>query len=192
MQVLIAFTITIFTSAILLFLIQPMFGRMVLPLLGGAPAVWNTALVFYQAALLAGYAYAHATTRWLGARCQSVVHVILMLLAVLSLPIHALQGRQPPPGANPVFWLLGLLVLSVGLPFFVVSAGSPLLQKWFASTGHRYSADPYFLYAASNLGSMLALLNYPVLAEPLMTLPQQSRLWADHYSSILKILRWHR
>ncbi len=183
-----AFTITIFTSAFLLFLVQPMFARMILPLLGGAPAVWNTALVFYQATLLAGYAYAHATTRWLGARSQSVLHLILMALAVLALPIHVLQNWRPPAEANPVFWLLGLLALSVGLPFFVVSAGSPLLQKWFASTGHEYSSDPYFLYAASNLGSMLALLSYPVLAEPLMSLQQQSWLWTAGYGALMLLM----
>src|SRR5438093_1448378 len=178
---------TIFVTAALLFLVQPMFARMVLPLLGGSPAVWNTCLVFYQAALLAGYLYAHATTSWLGARRQAALHVGLVLLPLLVLPIGIPSGWTPPAAANPIPWLLALLAAAVGLPFFAVSTTSPLLQRWFAGTGHPSAADPYFLYAPSNLGSMLGLLGYPVLLEPHLRLPEQSRLWAEGYLLLLAL-----
>ncbi len=162
-----------------------MFGRMALPLLGGAPAVWNTTLVFYQAVLLAGYAYAHVATAWLGARRQAVVHLGLMLLPLLSLPIAIPTGATPPSQENPIPWLLALLATAVGLPFFVVSTTNPLLQKWFAGTAHPAAADPYFLYAASNLGSMLGLVAYPLLLEPHLRLREQTRLWAGGYAVLL-------
>ncbi|HEV8675654.1 MAG TPA: fused MFS/spermidine synthase [Methylomirabilota bacterium] len=172
---------TIFLSATLLFLVQPMFARMVLPLLGGAPAVWNTAMVFYQAVLLAGYAYAHLTTARLGVRRQVALHLGVLLLPLLVLPIAVPRGWTPPSHDNPIPWLLALMLVAVGLPFFVISTSTPLLQKWLTVTGHRAAVDPYFLYAASNLGSMLALLSYPVLVEPYLRLPDQSRLWAAGY-----------
>ncbi len=165
-----------------------MFSRMILPMLGGAPAVWNTALLFYQAALLGGYAYAHLTGKWLGPRRSSILHSVLMLLAAFALPIRVLPGWHPPADTNPSLWLLALLALSVGPPFFVISAGSPLLQKWFSSTNHKYSSDPYFLYSASNLGSMLALVSYPALAEPLMSLQQQSWWWAIGYGALVLMM----
>ena len=182
------FAITLFVSATLLFLVQPMVAKMVLPRLGGTPAVWNTCMVFFQAALLAGYAYAHATTTWLSARRQVLAHLVLLVLPLLVLPI-ALRGGAPPSESNPIPWLLWILVASVGLPFFVLSASAPLLQKWFASTGHPSARDPYFLYAASNLGSMLALLAYPAIIEPnlhlkatgWLSLDTQSGLWAIGY-----------
>ena len=172
---------TIFVSAGLLFLVQPMFARMVLPLLGGAPAVWNTAMVFFQATLLAGYAYAHWTTARLGVRRQAALHLGLLLLPLAALPIAAPAGWSPPGQASPIPWLLALLAVSVGLPFFVVSTSAPTLQAWFASTDHRQARDPYFLYAASNLGSMLALLGYPVVVERVLPLHGQSRAWALGY-----------
>src|SRR2546425_1853141 len=142
-MLLIVYAPTIFLPASLLFVVQPMFARMVLPLLGGSPGVWNTCLVFYQAALLAGYLYAHATTSWLGARRQAALHVGLVLLPVLFLPIGIPSGWAPPAAANPIPWLLALLAVAVGLPFFVVSTTSPLLQKWLARTGHPSAGDPY-------------------------------------------------
>ncbi len=178
---LLVFTLTIFTSATLLFLIQPMFARMVLPLLGGAPAVWNTAMVFYQAVLLAGYGYAHLSTKWLPNRWQIALHGSLVLLPLLVLPIGIPRDWTPPTQTNPLPWLLLLLLVAVGTPFFVVSTSGPLLQRWFARTGHRNAADPYFLYAASNLGSMLALITYPVLIEPYLRLQDQSTIWAAGY-----------
>ncbi len=187
-MIIVVYMLAIFLSATLLFGVQPMFARMALPLLGGAPAVWNTALVFYQAALLAGYVYAHVTTRWLGVRRQAALHVIVLLLPLLVLPIGIPQGWTPTTTENPIPWLLALLLVAVGLPFWVVSASSPLLQKWFASTGHRSATDPYFLYAASNLGSMLALLSYPVLLEPYLRLHDQSRLWAVGYLLLVLLI----
>src|SRR5436190_9202623 len=184
-MLLIVYATTIFLTASLLFVVQPMFAKMVLPLLGGSPAVWTTCLVFYQAALLAGYLYAHATTSWLGVRRQAALHVGLVLLPLLLLPIGIPSGWTPPAAASPIPWLLALLAVAVGLPFFVVSTTSPLLQKWFAGTGHPSAGDPYFLYAASNLGSMLGLLGYPVLLEPRLRLAEQSRLWSGGYLLLL-------
>ena len=178
---LIVYITAIFTGAALLFVVQPMVGRMVLPLLGGSPAVWSTAMLFYQVALLAGYAYAHFSTRWLGVRRQVRLHFIILLLPLLVLPVLIPPGWSPPTTHNPIPWLLGLLALTVGLPFFVVSATSPLLQRWFAASQHRAAADPYFLYAASNCGSLLALVGYPALIEPSLRLSQQSQWWTVGY-----------
>jgi hypothetical protein len=175
------FALAMFISATLLFLIQPMFAKMVLPLLGGTPAVWNTCMVFYQAALLAGYAYADAVPRWVGVRRQAFLHLGLLILVLFFLPIGISAGWTPPAAANPIPWLLLLLLVSVGLPFFVISTTAPMLQKWFAHTGHAHSPDPYFLYGASNLGSLLALLAYPVLLEPHLRLQHQSWAWAGGY-----------
>ncbi|HEU5100772.1 MAG TPA: fused MFS/spermidine synthase, partial [Roseiflexaceae bacterium] len=178
---LIIYALAIFVSALLLFIVEPMFARMILPLLGGSPSVWNTAVVFYQAMLLLGYVYAHAATKWLGVRRQAALHIVLLLLPLLALPIGIPAGWSPPTQANPALWLLALLLVAVGVPFFVVSASSPLLQTWFAATRHRAAADPYFLYAASNVGSMLALLAYPLLIEPRLGLREQSWIWAGGY-----------
>lgn len=185
---LILYTLTLFVSAALLFVIQPLFAKMVLPLLGGSPSVWNTALVFYQAVLLAGYAYAHASARWLSLRRQVVLHSLLLLLPIIVLPIRLPQGWTPPTDTSPVLWLLALLGVAVGLPFFVVSATSPLLQHWFAGTGHPSGKDPYFLYGASNLGSMLALLGYPLLIEPSLRLAQQSWGWTIGYGLLAALI----
>jgi SAM-dependent methyltransferase len=185
---LLLYALTLFLSATLLFLVQPMFAKMVLPLLGGAPAVWNTCMVFYQAALLAGYVYAHLSIRLLGARRQAALHLLLVLLPGLVLPITVAAEWTPPPEANPIPWLLALLAFSVGLPFWVVSASGPMLQAWFANTGHRSAHDPYFLYAASNAGSMLALLGYPVLVEPRLSLAQQSQVWTWGYVLLAVLL----
>jgi spermidine synthase len=184
--VLVVFTAAIFTSAFLLFLVQPMFSRMVLPLLGGTPAVWNTCMLFFQAALLAGYGWAHVGGRRLGVRRQAMVHVVLLLVAAALLPI-SVAGAAPSGGAAPIPWLLLLMATTVGLPFFVLSATGPMLQKWFADTGHPGAANPYWLYAASNLGSMLALLGYPFLMEPRLRLAEQSRTWAIGYA-VLAVL----
>jgi len=179
------FAATVFLGAALLFLVQPMFARMVLPLLGGSPSVWNTAMVFFQAVLLAGYGYVHLSTTRLGVRRQAMVHLALLALPIVLLPITLPRDWSPPVQQSPVFWLLALLAVSVGLPFFVVSTTGPLLQKWFASTRARAASDPYFLYAASNLGSMLGLLSYPFLLEPSLRLADQSRLWAVGYGLLV-------
>ncbi len=176
------FATTLFVSGTLLFLIQPMFARMVLPLLGGSPAVWNLAMVTYQVLLLAGYLYAHASTRWLTPRQQALVHVVLLALPMLVLPIAVPAGWRPPAGTNPAPWLMLILLAGAGLPFFVVATTSPLLQAWFARTGDPSAANPYALYAASNAGSMLALLGYPLLLEPRLSLPMQSLAWSAGYA----------
>jgi len=172
------FGFTIFLSAALLFLLQLIFARMVLPLLGGSPAVWNTAMVFYQAVLLAGYGYAHWLTSRFRGRIQFSIHGCLLLLAALTLPVGISGHWQPPSDANPIPWLLGMLTLSIGLPFFAVSTTSPLLQRWFSLTRHPDAHDPYFLYVASNAGSLLGLLSYPLLIEPNTSLKWQSGGWA--------------
>ena len=184
--ILLLYAATLFVGATLLFVVQPMVGKMILPLLGGTPAVWNTCMVFFQAALLGGYAYAHATTAWLGVRRQTILHLALLAVPLAVLPLGVDASRLPGGEVNPVLGVLGLLSLSVGLPFFVVSATAPLLQQWFTHTGHPAARDPYFLYAASNLGSMLALLSYPAMIEPRLKLRDagwlaQTRLWTLGY-----------
>jgi len=184
--VLLLYALTLFAGATLLFVMQPMVGKMILPLLGGTPAVWSTCMVFFQAALLGGYAYAHASTARLRPSRQALLHLVVLAvpLAVLPLAVNPrlLRGGE----ANPVLDVLTLLSVSVGLPFLVVSATAPLLQKWFTQTGHPAARDPYFLYAASNLGSMLALLGYPTLVEPRLPLQgpgwlTQTTLWTTGY-----------
>lgn len=182
-----AYTANIFVSATLLFMIQPMFARMVLPMLGGSPAVWNTAVVFYQTALLAGYIYAHVTTARLGVRRQALLHAALLFVPLLVLPIAIPAGWTPPTTSSPIPWMLALLVVAVGLPFFVIAASSPLLQAWFARTGHPQAHDPYFLYAASNAGSMLGLLLYPLVLEPQLRVAEQSWLWSIGYGVLLML-----
>lgn len=177
------FAATIFLSAALLFVLEPMFARMVLPLLGGSPAVWNTTMVFYQATLLGGYVYAHAVSK-LTVRRQITCQAAVLLLPAFVLPFGASRHGTPPGGENPIPWLLELLVLTVGPPFFAVSTSGPLLQRWFVRTGHGAARDPYFLYAASNLGSLLGLLGYPLVVEPQLTLLAQSRGWTVGYLTV--------
>jgi tetratricopeptide (TPR) repeat protein/spermidine synthase len=179
------FAITTFVSAGLLFIVEPMFAKMVVPLLGGAPAVWNTCLVFYQAALLLGYLYAHLSLTWLGPRRQAVLHLIFLCLPWTVLPIGVAEGWLPPPDAFPVFWLWMLLTVSVGLPFLVVSSSAPVFQAWFSHTESRSARDPYFLYAASNFGSLLALLGYPLVIESHWTLKEQAWQWAVGYGLLM-------
>ncbi len=174
------FGFSMFLSAVLMFLLEPMISKMMLPLLGGTPAVWNTCLVFFQAVLLAGYIYAHASSRWLKRRPQVALHILVTSTVILIpglLPIRLAPGWTPPASGTPVGWILALLTVSVGLPFFVLSANAPILQRWFADAESTRSSDPYFLYAASNAGSLCGLLAYPVLIEPLFGLSLQGRLW---------------
>ena len=173
------FLAAICTGSLLLFLVQPMIARMALPRLGGAPAVWNSAMLVYQALLLGGYAYAHALAR-LQPQRQATVHLLLFAAAALTLPIGLLD-IWPPADANPVLWVPWLLAASIGPLFFVVSSQAPLLQRWFALSG---GADPYPLYAASNLGSFAGLLAYPLLVEPLLPLGAQRWLWSGGYGLV--------
>jgi len=172
------FLAAVLQSAALMFILEPMFARMVLPLLGGSPAVWNTALVFYQIALLLGYGYVHGATRRLTPRHQAFVQLGLLVAAFACLPIALRSVGPPPSSGQPLGWLLLVLGASVGLPFLAVATTGPLLQKWLATTSHRSAQDPYWLYAASNLGSFVGLLAYPLVIEPRWTLAQQSRVWS--------------
>jgi hypothetical protein len=172
------FTTAIFTSAFLLFAIQPMFTKMILPQLGGSPGVWSVAMVFFQAVLLLGYLYAHLSTRYLPPRTAIYVHLALLLVTFIALPISIASGLGTPPAEGQAFWLIGVFTFSVGLPFFAVAGNGPLLQAWFARTRHKDAGNPYFLYAASNLGSFAALLLYPLIFETTLRLPQQSLGWS--------------
>jgi SAM-dependent methyltransferase len=187
--VLLLYALTMFAGATLLFAMQPMVGKMILPLLGGTPAVWSTCMVFFQAALLGGYAYAHLICAKLRLSRQVGVHLIMLALPFAVLPLAIRPNLLRGGEANPVLDVLTLLSVSVGLPFLVVSATAPLLQRWFTQTGHPAARDPYFLYAASNLGSMLALLGYPTLVEPRLHLQgvswlTQTRLWTAGYAAL--------
>jgi len=182
--VLAVYTTAIFVSALLLFLVQPMVGRMVLPVLGGTPAVWNTCMVFFQTLLLVGYLYAHLLTTYLKPRAQAVVHGVVVLAPLLTLPMVLRKDVEAPASEFPVVWLLGTLGALAAAPFLVLSTTGPLLQRWFSGTDHPRARDPYFLYAASNAGSLLALLGYPVLAEPLLRLHEQSQAWAWGYGAL--------
>jgi hypothetical protein len=182
------FAITLFVSAFILFLVQPIIGKTILPKLGGTPQVWNTCMVFFQSVLLLGYFYTHASSTRLSQRRQLILHCLLLFVPFLILlpngPFN-ITNWVPTLGANPLVSTLVLLFAVVGIPFFVVSTSAPLLQKWFGSTGHPAARDPYFLYGASNLGSMLALVLYPVLIEPFMDLSPQKWLWTASYGVLV-------
>jgi hypothetical protein len=183
------FGAAIFLSAFLLFWVQPLFSKMVLPLLGGSPSVWNTAMMFFQLVLLAGYGYSHLLTqRVAGLRTQIAIHGAVIAGGLLFLPFAVARTLIPPTSGSPIPWLIGLLALSVGWPFFALAASAPLVQAWFARSGHRQSDDPYFLYAASNSGSLLALLAFPILFEPTLTLAGQARAWAFGYGAFIAVL----
>ena len=176
------FAITLFLSSSLLFVVQPMIAKMVLPLLGGTPAVWNTCMVFFQAMLLAGYLYAHASTRWLRVQHQAVLHIMLLAASCLVLAdCRRSAHSEPPATGTPIGWLLGVLLVTVGIPFFLVSSSGPLLQRWFARTDHPRARDPYFLSVAGNIGSIFALVTYPLLLEPSLRLAEQSSIWTSGY-----------
>src|SRR5437867_671585 len=177
------FSTTLFLSAALLFWVQPLIAKLLLPLLGGSPSVWNTCMVFFQATLLAGYAYAHFIATRLSVPRQVAAHTCLLVLAALALPFGVSEKlvQSLAPEGNPFLWLLCALVPVVGLPFFVVAATGPLLQRWFSQTGDATAGDPYYLYSSSNFGSLLGLLAYPALLEPHLRLRQQSWLWAGGY-----------
>jgi hypothetical protein len=169
------FTFAIFLSATLLFLVQPMVGKILLPSVGGSPAVWNTCMVFFQAVLLAGYLYAHLLSK-LQMMAQVIVHAVVLTIALAFVPF-ATQWT-PPTNAKPIPWLLETLGLMAALPFFAISSTGPLLQRWFSRTQSTRATDPYFLYAASNAGSIVGLLAYPILMEPRLIRADQALAWA--------------
>ncbi len=188
---LVLFGISIFLSAALLFLVQPMAAKLALPLLGGSPAVWTTCMLFFQTLLLLGYLYGHMMDRWVRPSRQVLVHVLVMVAASASLPlglagagtIAGLTWERLPAELTIAVWLLTVLGMAVGAPFFVVSTTGPLLQRWFSRTGHGHAKDPYFLYAASNAGSMLGLAAYPLAIEPWVGLKAQGVLWGWGYAA---------
>jgi len=182
------FAATLFASALLLFGVQPMFTKMVLPMLGGAPAVWSVAMVFFQAALLIGYAYAHLLARTLNAGQAALVHLGVLAAAALTLPIGVAHGFDIPPSTGIGLWLIALFAMSIGLPFAALSASAPLLQSWFAASGHVQARNPYVLYAASNLGSFAALLAYPLALESLLTLRTQAWAWSAGFAGLAVLI----
>lgn len=183
------FAATVFASAVLVFLVQPMAAKLILPLLGGSPSVWNTSVAFFQAALLAGYGYAHLLQRLPSLRTQAVVHGLTLLAAAAALPLSVRQPFGPPSVEHPILWLLGVLTVSLGAPFAVLAATAPLAQAWHARTfGGAPGREPYVLYAASNLGSLLALVAYPVVVEPHLTLTAQRAGWSLGYAAFVLLI----
>jgi hypothetical protein len=179
------YLLTVFLNAALLFILEPMIARMVLPFAGGSPAVWNTSVLFFQTCLLLGYLYAHFATSWLSPTRHRAVHALVMLAGACFLPVAAPVSWFAAPLAHPVFTVLAALATSIGIPFFALSAQAPLLQKWFSQSSHPRAHDPYFIYAASNLGSMLGLLAYPFIIERFFSLRQQADLWRYGYFVLL-------
>ena len=177
------FVVTIGLSAFLLFGVQPLFAKLVLPVLGGSPAVWSVATVVFQCLLLAGYAYAHALAA-LRMRTSLLIHLGFLAAAGACLPIGLPSGWLQAPAGFEVPWLAALTLSCIGLPFFAVAANGPLLQAWFARTGHRQARDPYFLYAASNIGSFAALAAYPFLIEPIFRLRDQAGAWSLGFAAL--------
>ncbi|BAM87980.1 conserved membrane hypothetical protein [Bradyrhizobium oligotrophicum S58] len=186
--VLVIYTAAIFVSALLLFSVQPLFTKMVLPRLGGSPAVWSVAMVFFQTLLLAGYAYAHFLTQLRSRVLPIAIHLLLLGFALLTLPLSIAGHWGDPPTSGYALWLLGLFTVSIGLPFFALAANNPLLQAWFVRTGHPAGPDPYFLYASSNIGSFLALLSYPLLIEPIFSLRTQNLIWTGGYGLLIALI----
>jgi hypothetical protein len=171
--------LTILLSAFLLFQVQPLISKFILPWFGGSPAVWTTCMLFFQCLLFCGYAYAHLTSRLLSGRGQGLLHLGLIVAAVILLPITPDAGWKPQPGMEPTWRILGLLAVSVGLPYFVLSSTGPLGQAWFSRAYAQRS--PYRLYALSNIGSLAALLTFPVLFEPAFAADTQAWLWSASF-----------
>jgi SAM-dependent methyltransferase len=175
----ILYALTIVVSAFLLFQVQPVIAKIILPWFGGSAAVWTVCMLFFQMALLLGYLYAHALVRYLKPRTQMLVHAGLLLVSALALPVYPNSSWKPTGMEEPTLRILGLLAVTVGLPYFLLSTTGPLLQAWYA---RRFQgAMPYRLYALSNAGSMFALLSYPVLFEPVFTTHQQAWMWSAAY-----------
>lgn len=183
-HILIPIAAGIFTSAWLLFQVQPMIARHILPWYGGGASVWTTCMMFFQVFLLAGYAYAHLLARWLDPARQVVIHLSLLTLSLLLLPITPAESLQPDGTGNPMAGILVLLTLTVGFPYLMVSASGPLLQHWFTRAAPGQS--PYRLYALSNAGSLIGLLSYPFVVEPVLTLTAQSYLWSGRIRALCR------
>ncbi len=175
----ILYATTVFLSAFLLFQVQPLIGKYILPWFGGTSSVWTTSLLFFQVALLVGYAYAHLIVSRLSSRAQGTLHLALLAAALLALPITPSEGWKPGPADDPTWRILALLTVSIGAPYLLLSSTGPLLQGWFSRT--HPGRSPYRLYALSNAGSLLALLSYPVVFERLLGLQTQTRVWSIGY-----------
>ena len=192
------FAAAMFLSGFLLFMVEPMAARMVLPILGGVPMVWNGCVVFFQIVMLAGYGYAFGASRWVPLRRHVVLHAALLIAPAAVLPFAIGSGTSAPPEGNPLGWLLVLLSATIGVPFFVLSTSASVFQHWLSKTDHPSARDPYFLYSASNLGCLLALASYPTVVEPLLTLSDQSRFWAFGYAAFVAlaggcgVIAWRR
>jgi hypothetical protein len=184
----ILYALTIFLSAFLLFQVQPMIAKMILPWFGGGAAVWAACLLFFQCVLLLGYGYSHGIVRRLKPRRQWMLHSVLLALCLLFLPIVPSAAWKPADPAAPVWHILGLLAVTVGLPYFLLSTTGPLIQAWFVQA--KPGSTPYRLYALSNLGSMLALLSYPVLFEPTLTLRHQAVMWSVGFAGFALLCIW--
>lgn len=181
------FALTLFTSAFLLFSVQPMVSKMLLPLLGGGPSVWNTAMLFFQAMLLAGYAYAHLLARYVGLKGQAVLHIVLLAVFAFALPLSLPAEISVPEEGGQASWQLITMLGMIGGPFFILAASAPLFQHWFASSGRPDADNPYFLYAVSNAGSLGALLSYPFVVEPLLGLNMQTISWTGGYVLLIAL-----
>src|SRR6185503_754387 len=183
---------TIFLSSFLLFLVQPLIARLILPWFGGSAAVWTTCMLFFQVMLLAGYGYAHFLTRRLAAGAlERIVHTLLLVAAIALLPIAPGEAWKPLGEEEPITRILLLLLATVGLPYFLLAATSPLLQAWFVRA--RPGADPYRLFAVSNLASLLALVGYPFVVEPFLSAHQQVNLWSWLFAAfalLCAVLAW--
>src|SRR6188474_1028207 len=190
------FAAAMFVNALLLFLVQPMFAKLLLPRFGGSPAVWTTCMLFFQSALLAGYAYSHSVVKLRKSWQQAGVHLAVMALPLLTLPI-AVSATMSAAG-NPIASVLRLSTVAVGAPFFALATSAPLLQRWFAATHRRIAVDPYFLYAASNIGSFASLILYPTVIEPALALSTQTRAWSVGYAMavaltlVCAVVMWRR
>ena len=189
------FAAAMFVSALLLFLVQPMFAKLLLPRFGGSPAVWTTCMLFFQSALLAGYAYSHSVVKLRKPWQQAAVHLVVLALPIVTLPIAVASISA---GGEPISSVLRISAISVGAPFFALATSAPLLQRWFAAANQRTPIDPYFLYAASNVGSFASLILYPTLIEPALALSTQTRVWSIGYSAavlltvVCAVVMWRR
>jgi SAM-dependent methyltransferase len=179
------YALTILVSAFLLFQVQPIIAKIILPWFGGSAAVWTVCLLFFQLALLAGYSYAHALIRYCKPRAQMLIHTALLVLSVIALPIYPGAQWKPAPLADPTWGIVSLLAAKIGVPYFLLSTTGPLLQAWYARNFK--GAIPYRLYALSNIGSMFALLSYPFLFEPVFPTHQQASMWTIAYCVFIAV-----
>jgi hypothetical protein len=183
------FAATIFLSAFLLFQVQPLIGRFVLPWFGGSPAVWTTCMLLFQVLLLAGYAYAHFAATRLSRRAQGLTHLALLIVSTVMLPIVPSPDWKPAGDESPTLRILLLLATTIGGPYFVLSTTGPLMQSWFAAA--HPGRSPFRLYALSNVGSLLALLSYPLVFEPYMRLGTQAGMWTIGYVAFAMLCGWN-